>query len=162
MNKAGTGTGRVTSSPAGITCGTDCPQAYAAGTQVTLTATPGSGSTFGGWTGATGCAGTTTCMVTMNAAKTVTATFTKATAGSHTLTVTKKGRGRVTSSPAGINCGTDCTEAYAAGTQVTLTATPSRGQKLSGWSGACTGSAATCTVSMNAAKSVTATFVRAS
>jgi hypothetical protein len=72
--KAGTGTGTVTSSPAGINCGTDCSEIYADGTVVTLTATPDFGSYFVGWSGA-GCGGTSTCTVTMTTSQTVTATF---------------------------------------------------------------------------------------
>ncbi|MCP5449373.1 MAG: M4 family metallopeptidase [Gammaproteobacteria bacterium] len=71
--KAGTGSGTVTSNPAGINCGADCSENYPANTAVTLTATPAGGSTFGGWSGA--CAGTGACQVTMNATKSVTATF---------------------------------------------------------------------------------------
>ncbi len=82
--KAGTGTGTVTASPSGISCGSDCSQSYTAGTAVTLTATAASGSTFAGWSGG-GCAGTGTCAVTVNAATTVTATFnTSGTTGSLT------------------------------------------------------------------------------
>ena len=77
-----------------------------------------------------------------------------------TLTVAKTGNGSVTSSPAGINCGTDCSESYAGGASVTLTATAGAGSTFTGWSGACTGTS-TCTVTMNAAKSVTATFSQA-
>ena len=73
VTKAGTGTGVVTSSPAGINCGSDCTEVYTAGTFVTLTATPDSSSTFAGWSGA--CTGSGTCSVTMNGAKNVTATF---------------------------------------------------------------------------------------
>jgi Divergent InlB B-repeat domain len=77
-----------------------------------------------------------------------------------TLTVAKNGNGNVTSSPVGINCGADCSESYASGAAVTLTATAAGGSTFTGWSGACTGTA-TCAVTMNAAKSVTATFNRA-
>ena len=55
--KAGTGSGTVTSSPAGITCGSTCSALFASGTSVTLTATADSGSTFAGWSGE-GCSGT--------------------------------------------------------------------------------------------------------
>src|SRR5207244_8266207 len=55
--KAGTGSGTVTSTPAGITWGTSCSGSYASGTAVTLTATPAAGSTFTGWSGG-GCSGT--------------------------------------------------------------------------------------------------------
>ena len=67
VNKAGTGTGMVTSSPAGISCGSDCTEVYTAGTLVTLTAVPDNSSSFGGWSGA--CTGTGTCSVTMDACK---------------------------------------------------------------------------------------------
>jgi len=73
VRRAGTGSGTVTSSPAGIACGTDCTQTYASGTVVTLSAAPASGSTFAGWSGA--CTGTGGCSVTMSASRTVTATF---------------------------------------------------------------------------------------
>jgi len=72
--RAGTGSGTVASTPAGISCGTDCSEPYPNGTAVTLTATPAAGSTFGGWSGG-GCTGTGSCTVTMTAARTVTATF---------------------------------------------------------------------------------------
>lgn len=74
VTKSGTGSGTVTSSPAGINCGADCTESYASGTSVTLTATPASGSTFTGWSGG-GCSGTGTCQIVMNANTTVTATF---------------------------------------------------------------------------------------
>jgi Cu/Zn superoxide dismutase len=75
--KAGTATSNstVTSSPAGITCGANCTQAYDSGTMVTLTAgTPASGSFFAGWSGG-GCSGAASCVVTVTADVTVTATF---------------------------------------------------------------------------------------
>ena len=71
--RAGTGFGTVTSSPAGISCGTSCSGSFAGGTQVTLTATPAAGSTFAGWSG--DCSGAGTCLLTMNAARSVTASF---------------------------------------------------------------------------------------
>ena len=72
----GTGTGTVTSDPAGIDCGADCEEDFAEGTTVTLTATPAPGSTF---TGFGGCDSVTDnrCTVTVDAANTVTATFTQ-------------------------------------------------------------------------------------
>lgn len=73
VNKTGTGTGTVGSTPLGINCGTDCSEAYVTGSLVTLTATPALGSKFVGWSG--GCSGTSTCTVIGNAATTVTATF---------------------------------------------------------------------------------------
>jgi hypothetical protein len=73
VSKAGTGSGTVTSNPPGISCGNACTASYVSGTVVYLTAQPASNSEFAGWSGA--CSGTGTCMVTMNANKTVTATF---------------------------------------------------------------------------------------
>jgi PKD repeat protein len=155
---AGSGTGTVASAPAGIACPADCTEPYAAGTPVTLTATPTGGSTFAGWTGA-GCSGTGPCTVLMNASQTVTATFNPP-APTFLLTVilTGTGTGTVTSAPAGISCGPDCTEPYASGTLVTLTATPTGGSTFGGWSGGgCSGTAG-CTVTMNAAQTVSALF----
>ncbi len=156
VSKAGAGTGTVTSSPAGINCGADCTENYASGTLVTLTATPAAGSTFAGWSGS--CVGTGSCVVSMTAARAVTANF-NGTVSGFLLTVSKAGAGTgtVTSSPAGINCGADCTENYASGTLVTLTATPAAGSTFAGWSGSCVGTGS-CVVSMTAARAVTANF----
>jgi hypothetical protein len=77
VSKAGIGSGTVTSSPAGIDCGATCSSIFSFGAAVTLTAVPAAGSTFTGWSGA--CNGTGACNVTMNADKSVTATFSSAT-----------------------------------------------------------------------------------
>jgi uncharacterized repeat protein (TIGR02543 family) len=79
-------------------------------------------------------------------------------AATRTLTVTKTGQGTVSSNPAGINCGTDCSEDYTTGTSVILTSTPATGYTFASWSGDCTGTNPTCNVSMTAAKIATATF----
>jgi hypothetical protein len=243
VQKAGTGSGTV--SGPGISCGSDCTETYNAGTQVTLTATPSSDSSFAGWSGA--CSGTGSCTLTMNSNKSVTATFNRTGGGTttgsiscvsstnssitinwsfnngtdvwlgyysppnylylsylgsgnrsgsythtgllpntsyeyslwtgnnqkfawktcttsslstqYTLTVQKAGTGSGTVSGPGISCGSDCTETYNAGTQVTLTATFSSGSTFAGWSGACSGTGS-CTLTMNSNKSVTATFNR--
>jgi hypothetical protein len=70
---------------------------------------------------------------------------------------TGTGSGTITSDLPGINCGSDCTEAYVEDSVVTLTATPAAGSALNGWSGACTGTW-TCQVTMSQAMSVTAEF----
>jgi fibronectin type 3 domain-containing protein len=84
-------------------------------------------------------------------------------AGSFTVTVAKTGTGAgtVTSTPAGITCGADCSEPYVTGTLVTLSATPTTGSTFSGWSGGgCSGTAA-CSLAGNSAVTVTATFANA-
>ena len=154
-SEAGNGTGSVTSTPAGINCGTACSATYPIGASVTLTATPAAGSIFSGWSGG-GCTGTAPCTFAGNVPVAVTATFTPA---SYTLTVAKSGPGTATSTPSGINCGSDCSEPYTSGTVVTLTATPNNGSNFTGWSGGgCSGTALTCTVSVTAATSVSASF----
>ncbi len=300
VTKTGTGLGTVTSVPVGISCGTDCTEAYLTDTSVTLTATAADGSTFTGWSG--NCTGMGACVLSMTSAKNVTATFTStggtycvsksydanmewisrvqlnigdktstgtsysdftgsvftsltrnssytlsitgsttasfteyvnvwfdfnqdkdfldageafslgsfafagthvysgiivvptdATIGKarmrvtlsygsvvspcatysygetedytvaivpmHALVVTKTGEGigAVSSSPAGISCGTDCAETYPEGTSVTLTATPVTGSTFAGWLGGCAGTGA-CAVTMNAAKTMAALF----
>lgn len=73
VTRNGSGTGTVTSTPSGINCGTDCSEAYAGGTEVTLTATPAASSVFAGWSGAADCVdgrvgmtGSMTCTATFN------------------------------------------------------------------------------------------------
>jgi hypothetical protein len=68
---AGTGAGSVTAP--GIACPGDCADSLPEGAQVGLAAAPTGGSSFTGWSGA--CSGTGACNVTMDAAKSVTATF---------------------------------------------------------------------------------------
>ena len=150
------GKGIVTSSPGGINCGSDCREPYTQGTEVTLTATPSSGYTFAGWTG-TSCSGTAPCKVTMDAARQVTATFTAV--PKYTLTVTRSGKGSVTSDPPGIACGKDCRENYASGTQVRLTATANSGHSFAGWGGDC-GELEECVLTLGGVRTVTATFTR--
>ena len=79
ISKSGSGSGTVTSAPAGIDCGTTCSNSFNSGASVTLTATSDAGSTFTGWGGA--CTGAGTCQVTMDAVKSVTAAFADTSAG---------------------------------------------------------------------------------
>lgn len=140
-----TGSGIVTTNPAGST--------FLQGALVTLTAAPAAGNTFTGWSGA--CSGTTlTCTVAINADTTVTATFSGAVAPppapAYRLVVKTNGKGTVSQNPAGTS--------FNAGTAVTLTAVPDAGSPWIGWTGACTGTSLTCTVTMNADQTVTANF----
>ena len=250
VGKNGTGSGTVSSTPAGINCGATCSANFSSGTNVGLTATPAAGSSFTGWGGA--CSGTGACDVSMDSAKSVTATFNSAapqvgslsfevvglpsgssatlgvtgpggyssaqtiltgtginlsdvSVGTYTVTAPNitvaattyapnaasqninvsatgnatvrvtyaasttptfalaltnagTGVGTVSSDPAGINCGSTCSANFNQNANVTLTAAPAAGSSFVSWSGACSGSSTSCTVAMNAAKSVTATF----
>ena len=152
---AGTGGGVVTSAPAGISCGSTCSSQYDGGSTVTLTAAPDATSTFAGWAGA--CAGTGTCTLALDAAKSAIATFTRNPWG---LTIVRTGGGTVTSAPGGLYCGTACSASFAAGSAVTLTATPDEFWSFAGWGGACASAGTgTCSLTMNAATTVSATFV---
>ena len=75
VSDTGLGSGTVTSSPAGINCGNACSASYASGTTVTLTATPGFLSGFGGWSGCDAVSGNS-CTLKMSSARSVTANFT--------------------------------------------------------------------------------------
>ena len=154
VTRAGTGSGTVTSSPAGISCGSTCFAGFGVGATVTLAATPNPGSLFTGWSGA--CAGTGPCVVTMDTAKAVTAGFVLDT---YPLTVTKTGSGPglVTSTPSRITCGTTCTGDFATGSTVTLAGTPDPGSMFLGWRGGCFGYVS-CAVTMTGPKTVTAGF----
>jgi RHS repeat-associated protein len=156
VTKTGSGTGTLTSSPSGIDCGASCSSSFDWGTAVTLTAAPASDSLFQGWSGA--CTGTASvCTVTLDQAQNVTADFVPAFKPLSVATL-GSGAGTISSSPSGIDCGNSCRADFAPNTVVTLTATPATGSTFGGWSGACTGSAATCTVTLDQARSVNATF----
>jgi hypothetical protein len=76
------------------------------------------------------------------------------------LTVTRAGdgRGTVSSDPAGIRCRRTCSATFAAGTDVELRAVPAADSIFVRWSGACGGTAPTCTVTVSDSTTVTATF----
>ena len=150
---AGTGSGTVTGT--GINCPGDCSETYADGTPVSLSASADAGSTFTGWSGA--CSGTGSCDLTMSADRSVTATFTANPPPNRTLTVSTSGTGSGSITGTGISCPGDCSETYADGTPVSLSASADAGSTFAGWSGACSGTGA-CNLTMSADRSVTATF----
>lgn len=76
---SGTGSGTVTSNPAGIRCPTRCTASFPQNTTVTLSATPGSNDVFSAWSGA--CTGSATCSVAVSGTEAVTASFTSSTGG---------------------------------------------------------------------------------
>jgi hypothetical protein len=134
------GSGSVSSNPAGIDCPANCSKSFPPGTLVELTATPATGYNFSGWSGVgISCPSTGTCTVSMMTARTVTATFSQTAAANYTLTVTLDGSG--------------------SGTPVELTATPAKGYTFSGWSiSGVSCPAPVCTVPMSAARNAVASF----
>ena len=151
---SGSGTGSVTSSPTGLSCSTGtCTAPFSYGTQVTLTPSPAIGSAFTGWGGA--CTGTGACTVPMDQARSVTASFAPATAVL-TMSVAGTGSGTMTA-PTNVVCRPTCSATYPLWQPISLSTTVPAGSRFVGWGGACTGTAA-CSVTMSAAKSVSATF----
>ena len=150
-----TGSGTITPSPLGTSCGTNC-YAYSTGTVVQLTAQANTGSTFAGWGGA--CSGTGACSVTMSSSKTVSATFNLVPIYNLTLSTTGNGGGTITPKPVGTSCGTNC-YSYSSGTVVQVTASASAGSTFAGWGGACSGTGA-CSVTMSSTRNVSATFTQ--
>ncbi len=156
VNMSGGGSGTITSSPVGINCGTTCSAAFDSNTNVTLSAVAGSNSNFGGWNGG-GCSGTGLCVVTMNAAISVTASF-NLNVYELRVGMSGVGSGTITSHPAGIDCGAICFYSFPYNTIVTLTATPTPPSVFSGWNeGVCSGTG-TCQVNMNSIQQVVANF----
>jgi hypothetical protein len=153
MNAAGSGS--VTSNPAGIDCpATSCQSYFQPGTVVALTAKPGTGSSFTGWSNGS-CSGTSNCSLTMNTDQHVDAGF----SGPPTLIVNVQGTGSgsVASNPPGINCLGNCSATFPSGTSVTLTATPIGPSTFSGWDNACSG-VGTCKLLMTSDVTEDATF----
>jgi hypothetical protein len=146
---------KVVSDPVGIGCPSACAVLFDTGSQVRLTATPGSGSRFSGWTGA--CTGATaTCTVTMDAAKTVQAVFAPST---FLLSLAVTGKGAVSAPALRLACTRRCSAAVEAATLVRIRATPAKSWRFLRWSGACGGRGA-CAVTVSASRSVTAVFQR--
>jgi hypothetical protein len=130
----GTGTGEVTSSPAGIDCGGTCTAQFEAGQEVTLTASPAPGSLFVAWKycDTEGVQGRQCTVHVTPGHKAVGAKFEPA----NDVTVKKAGDG--TGSISGVACANTCTEATAAflaSKTVTLKAKPyAKNSEFVGWS----------------------------
>jgi hypothetical protein len=143
-----------------ISCGSVCSARFEQGENPTLTAQAAAGSHFVRWRGGSPyCTTNTQCRYPAFRTTQIKALFTAPPPPDKTLTLQKagKGKGTVTSSPAGIACGSTCAHAFKHMTQVTLTAVPSSRSRFGGWSGSCAGTGP-CTVTMSADRSVVATF----
>ena len=156
--------GAVTSSDGKINCGLTCDASYSGEVDVTLTAASDTGYKFAGWANPKECvsygtdsAGNGICSVRMSKGKTLKANFKRATSASNSsssvssassasnkplsLKITKNNGGTITSTDNdadggnAINCGTACSAAYSAGTEITLTAVPLSGWMFDGWNG---------------------------
>jgi hypothetical protein len=119
---------------------------YESGDEVTLTATPGDGWGFGGWSGDEEDDGAA-LQVTVDGDLEITATFVEL----YDLAVTVEGQGTVTRTPD--------QDGYLPGAAVTLAAAPDDGWGFGGWSGALSGDAVSADLVMDGDKDVTATFV---
>ena len=131
------GGGSVSSIPPGIDCpATACQADFVDGSSVTLTASPGPGFAFDGWSG--DCSGTGTCQVVMDQARSVQAAFVS-TVVTYRVDVELDGNGvgMVESTPAGIDCPGDCSEAFEDGESVTLNAIAGASSSFFGWSADC-------------------------
>lgn len=168
LTKNGTGEGTVISEPPGIDCGVDCPDqsnTFDEGTNVTLTATPDTGSLFTFWTGA--CRGIpTTCEVTMNADTAVVATFVPHDTRRFKLSVkrakSQKGDGAVVSEDGLIACDAGhnvCKTLHYEGLTAVLSASVSYPNTFLGWqpSSLCTGTGP-CSFVMQRPTTITARF----
>jgi phospholipase C len=152
-----TGSGIVTSNPAGINCPDTCTANFPSGTSVTLTAAAASGFNFSGFSGA--CSGSS-CKLVLSNDQDVSAAFVAS--SSDQLTVSITGSGTVTSSPVGISCPNTCIAGFSDGTTVTLIATPASGSTFSSFGGACSGTTCQLTLTGGQSVNVSATFSQGS
>jgi hypothetical protein len=137
-----------------------CMGVYPINSSVTLTETPETGWTFMGWTGCDSTTATTcTILLTAHAHPTVTANF----GLTVTVSIPSSAGGTVSSTDTGptLSCPGTCSHTYAAGTSLTLVASPAGGYLFTGWSGVtgCSNNT-TCTFTVNAATTATANFAR--
>jgi hypothetical protein len=157
-----TGTGTVSSNPAGVQCPGDCSEAFVQGTSVVLSAAAGTNQVLEAWSGG-GCSGAaTTCTVSMSATRAVTARF----GPLYRLTVQPSVDGaRITATPGPSSSNVVCTEpggcdlVYAGRTTVTLTTRHDfpLSWEFVGWNGDCSGTG-TCTVDVSRQRTVTSVW----
>ncbi len=159
IEKAGEGSGTVTSLPSGLNCGTRCSADFPEFTRIELTATPNDGSVFAGWSGALDCldgrlngAEDTTCIATFELAPPPPETHTVR------VIVLGTGGGTVTSNPVGLFCVDDCSLEFEAGIGLTLLGRPDGGSQFVAWGGDCSGTGFSTFITVDSDKTCTATF----
>jgi List-Bact-rpt repeat protein len=139
VKKTGSGSGKVTSSPVGIDCGSTCSAQFDSSKPIKLTAKADPGSEFVKWTGCEAEPSATECEVMLSADSEVKAEFKEEEGGTkHKLTVITEGAGSgdVTSEQQpGIECPSTCAAEFGANVNVRLIATPEGGSEVVGWSG---------------------------
>lgn len=154
------GEGTVTSTPSGLSCSSGtCSGTFSSGANVTLSAAPGSGQSFSGWSGP--CSGTGSCVLNLVSSATVSASFTSITptpTRSLSVSLMGDGQGSISSSPAGLSCsGGTCSASFIQGTTIILTPTVQSGNVFQGWNGVCSGTSK-CALTLSSSQAVTATF----
>ena len=148
------GNGRILSNPAGIDCGSTCFASYRPDVLVTLSAQPDQYSYFSGWVD-NDCTGTNDCTFNMDQDRTLVARFEPI---QHSVEVSVSPGGRVISSPLGIDCGTDCTEIFNAGTVIELSAEPEPLFELTHWRGENCVAPNACTFTLTGTRAISAEF----
>ena len=157
------GRGTVSENLTGFQCSTpanenqtNCTAEFAEGDTITLLQSAAAGFRWNSWGNCDTNLGENGCVVQMNTSRNIIAEFVANTSAVD-LNITVNGNGTITSSPGGINCGSDCSESYPQNTSVVLTPTADLGFFFNGWSGDCTGNGIT-TVVMDSAKNCSAQF----
>lgn len=150
VDLTGSGLGQIEIDPGNTTCTVDCSHTLPVAEVILLEATAGSNSVFASWGGDCASFGTaTTCTLTMDAAKSVTANF----AAVYTLTTSTSGDG------SGTIARSPDQPTYVHGTSVILTASPDPDSVVTRWTGACAGTLGNvCTLPMLTSHTTTAVF----
>jgi hypothetical protein len=149
------GPGRVTADVPGLDCSRSCSTIWNAGTQLTLTPTPGPGARLVRWTG--GCSGASRCSLVVGQGGGATALFAPA---SYRLAVRLAGRGSVGTTNGIITCPGRCASQVPSYRAVQLRARAAKGWRFRAWSGACKGTRPVCTLPMSKSAQARAVFAR--
>jgi FG-GAP-like repeat/Divergent InlB B-repeat domain/FG-GAP repeat len=162
INKVGRGSGTVTAMNGELSCGFACTVYLPLGWNLSLAAAASPGSVFKGWEDSfyQGCSGALLCGFQVTASRIINARFEVPT--KLTVVQTGAGTGSVNSSLVNgtqINCPSVCSADFDLDTTIVLNASAGFGSVFTGWSGGGCSGEASCTVTMNAAKTVQANFV---